>query len=52
MPAIFRDLRLFQTVAALVEQRAGIGHRVIQPEPVEIVAQIVVIADIAPRLRA
>jgi hypothetical protein len=35
---------------ARVEQRRGIGHRVVEPEPVEIVAQIVVIGDVLLRL--
>jgi hypothetical protein len=47
---IFGDLRLFQTFLPALKQRAGIGHRIIQPQTIEIIAQIIVIADVLARL--
>mmetsp|Transcript_28845 Transcript_28845/g.54896 ORF Transcript_28845/g.54896 Transcript_28845/m.54896 type:complete len:221 (+) Transcript_28845:866-1528(+) len=47
---IFGDLRRLMAFLSRLEQGAGIGHRVIKPELVEFVAQIIVIADVLARL--
>ena len=42
-------LRLLERVALLPE-RAGVGHRVVEEEPVEVVAEVVVVLDVRPGL--
>ena len=42
-------LRLFERVA-LLPQRAGVGHRLVEEEPVEVVAEVVVVLDVRPGL--
>ena len=48
---VFGDLRGLKAFLARLEQGRGIGHRVIKPQFVEIIAQIIVIRDILARLR-
>ena len=47
---VFAQLRGGQIVAALVEQGRRIGHRRVEPGPVEIVAEIVMRVDVLSRL--
>ncbi len=46
--AVFGLLRVFQAARCVAfEQGAGIGHAVVEPEPVEIVAEVVMGGDVA-----
>ena len=49
---VFLGLRGLQAFLPRPEDRAGIGHRVIQPQAIEIIAQIIVMADVLLRLPA
>ena len=44
---IFRGLRLLQRQLGRDEEAAGVSHRGVEPEPVEIVSEVVVLGDIA-----
>ena len=48
---VFADLRLLQAFLASLEEGRGIGHRIVKPQAVEIIAQIIVIADVLSGLR-
>ena len=49
---VFAPLGRFQAVVAGREDGRGVGHRRVQPVPVEVVAQIIVERDVAPAAAA
>ena len=48
---IFLRLGGFQALLPRPEQRAGIGHRIVQPQAVKVVAEVVMVADVPLGLR-
>src|SRR5215469_15314970 len=47
-PSVLPLLRLLEALCFALEQSAGIGHAFVEPERIKVVADVVVVSDVAP----
>ena len=47
---VFRDLRVFQAFLTRHKKRRGIGHRVVQPQTIKVIAQVIMCGNVLLRL--